>query len=165
MAGNNYDGVFASQLLRTQQTAAPTAKALGEQVTVLPGLNEIPAGWFEGIPMSDTSGTFLLGPEGWLKGDRRFGIPGSMDGNEFNAAFTDAVQTIYDSGDEKPLAFSSGLAIMLWTLMNARNGKPSLLTDHALSNTGRVVLNGNPVTGWTLVDWDGITNFSIDDAA
>jgi hypothetical protein len=49
--------------------------------------------------------------------------------------------------------------------MNARNGKPSLLTDHPLSNVGRVVLNGNPVTGWTLVDWDGITNFSIDEAA
>jgi hypothetical protein len=33
------------------------------------------------------------------------------------------------------------------------------------SNVGRVVLNGNPVTGWTLVDWDGITTFSIDEAA
>ena len=165
LMGNNYDGVFASAMLRAQQTAAPTAKALGEQVTVLPGLNEIPAGWFEGIPMSDTSGTFLLGPQSWLKGDRRFGIPGSVNGNDFNAAFTAAVQTIYNSDDEKPLAFSSGLAIMIWTLMNARNGKPSLLTDHPLSNTGRVVLNGNPVTGWTLLEWDGITNFAIDEAA
>lgn len=165
LVGNNYDGVFASAMLRSQQTAAPTAKALGEQVTVLPGLNEIPAGWFEGVPMSDTSGTFLLGPESWLKGDRRFGIPGSVNGDDFNAAFTAAVQTIYDSNDEKPLAFSSGLAIMIWTLMNARNGKPSLLTDHPLSNTSRVVISGNPVTGWTLVDWDGITNFAIDEAA
>lgn len=165
LAGSNYDGVFASQLLRTQETAAPIAKSLGEQVTVLPGLNEIPAGWFEGMPIADTSGTFLLGPEGWLRGDRRFGIPGSVDGDQFNSAFTGAVQTIYDSGDEKPLAFSSGLAIMIWTLMNARNGKPSLLSDHPLSNTGRVVITGNPVTGWTLVDWDGITNFAIDEAA
>lgn len=165
LAGKNYDGVFASAMLRTQQTAAPTAKALGEQVTVLPGLNEISAGWFEGVPMSDTSGTFLLGPEGWLKGDRRFGIPGSVDGDQFNSAFTGAVQTIYDSDNEKPLAFSSGLAIMMWTLMNARNGKPSLLSDHPLSNTGQVVLKGNPVTGWELIEWDGITNFSIDEAA
>ena len=57
LAANRYDGVYASEMLRTQQTAAPTAKALGEQVTVLPGLNEIAAGWFEGVPMSDTSGT------------------------------------------------------------------------------------------------------------
>ncbi len=161
LKGDKYDGVFASQMVRTQQTAAPTAKALGEQVTVLPGLNEISAGWFEGVPMSDTSGTFLLGPEGWLRGDRRYGIPGSVDGNQFNNAFSAAVQKIYDSGDDKPVAFSSGLAIMMWTLLNARNGKPSLLTDHPLPNTGRVVLSGNPATGWSLKDWDGITDFAI----
>ena len=165
LTGNNYDGVYASEMLRTQQTAAPAAKALGEQVTVLPGLNEISAGWFEGISMKDTSGTFYLGPEAWLKGDRRFGIPGSVNGNQFNSAFTAAVQKIYDSGQNKPIAFSSGLAIMMWTLMNARNGKPSLLSDHPLPNVGRVVLTGNPITGWTLVDWDGITNFAIDQAA
>lgn len=162
LSGNKYDGVYASQMERTQQTAAPMAKALGEQVTVLPGLNEISAGWFEGIPMTDTSGTFLLGPEGWLKGDRRYGIPGSVDGNQFNGAFSAAVEKIYDSGDDKPVAFSSGLAIAIWTLMNARNGKPSLLTDHPLPNTGRVVLSGNPITGWELKEWDGITNFAIE---
>ncbi|MCW1960077.1 MAG: phosphoglycerate mutase family protein [Mycobacterium sp.] len=165
LSGGDYDGVFASQMLRTQQTAAPTAKALGKQVTVLPGLNEISAGWFEGVPMKDTSGTFLVGPESWLKSDRRFGIPGSVNGNQFNAAFTEAVQKIYDSGDDRPVAFSSGLAMMMWTLLNARNGKPSLLTDHQIPNVGRIVLTGNPVTGWTLVDWDGITNFTIEDAA
>jgi hypothetical protein len=29
-----------------------------------------------------------------------------------------------------------------------------------LPNTGRVVVTGNPMTGWTLVEWDGIRNFS-----
>jgi broad specificity phosphatase PhoE len=161
LKGDKYDGVYASQMVRTQQTAAPSAKALGEQVTVLPGLNEISAGWFEGVAMKDTSGTFLLGPEGWLRGDRRYGIPGSIDGDQFNNAFTAAVQKIYDSGEEKPVAFSSGLAIMMWTLLNARNGKPSLLNDHPLPNVGRVVVTGNPMNGWTLKDWDGITDFSI----
>ncbi len=163
LSGEGFDGIYASQMVRTQQSAAPLSKELGEQVTVLPGLNEIPAGWFEGIPVADTSGTFLLGPQAWLKGDRRFGIPGSEDGDEFNGAFTNAVQTIYESGDDKPVAFSSGLAVMMWTLMNARNGKQSLLTDHPLPNTGRVVLTGNPTMGWTLMSWDGITNFSLDD--
>ena len=163
LSGEGFDGIYASQMVRTQQSAAPLSKELGEQVTVLPGLNEIPAGWFEGIPVADTSGTFLLGPQAWLKGDRRFGIPGSEDGDEFNGAFTNAVQKIYESGDDKPVAFSSGLAVMMWTLMNARNGKQSLLTDHPLPNPGRVVLTGNPTMGWTLMSWDGITNFSLDD--
>ena len=163
LTGEGFDGIYASQMVRTQQSAAPLSKALGEQVTVLPGLNEIPAGWFEGIPVADTSGTFLLGPQAWLRGDRRFGIPGSEDGDEFNGAFTNAVQKIYESGDDKPIAFSSGLAVMMWTLMNARNGKQNLLTDHPLPNTGQVVLTGNPTMGWTLISWDGITNFSLDD--
>ncbi|MCX6482652.1 MAG: histidine phosphatase family protein [Mycobacterium sp.] len=163
LSGNGYDGIYSSQMLRSQQSAAPMAKALGKQVTVLPGLNEIPAGWYEGIPASETSDTLLLGPEAWLKGDRRFGIPGSVDGNQFNGAFTAAIGKIYGSGEDKPVAFSSGLAIMMWTLLNARNGKPSLLRDHPLPNAGQIVLTGNPTSGWTVVDWDGITNFSIDD--
>ena len=70
-----------------------------------------------------------------------------------------AVQRMYASGNNKPVAFSSAASIMMWTLMNARNAKNSLATDHPLPNTGRVVLTGNPVIGWTLVDWDGITAF------
>ena len=161
LSDEGYDGVFASEMLRTEQTAAPVAKALGEQVTVLPGLNEISAGWFEGLPMSDTSGTYMLGPESWLKGDRRFGIPGSVNGNQFNDAFSTAVQKMYDSGQEKPVAFSSGMSIMMWTLMNARNGNRNLLTDHPLPNASRVVLTGDPITGWTLKEWDGVTNFAL----
>ena len=43
--------------------------------------------------------------------------------------------------------------------MNVKNPKDSLLSNHPLPNTGRVVIQGNPITGWTLVDWDGITQF------
>jgi broad specificity phosphatase PhoE len=161
LSAMQYDGIYASQMLRSQQTAAPLAKALGEQVTVLPGLNEISAGWFEGMSMNDTSGTYMLGPLNWLKGDRRFGIPGSVNGDQFNEAFTEAVEKMFDSGQEKPIGVSSGFAIMMWTLMNARNGSPNLLTDHPLPNGAKVVMTGNPIIGWTLTEWDGITNFVI----
>ncbi len=159
LQGNRYDGIYASEMVRTQQTAAPMSKALGEPVNVLPGLNEINAGWFDGGPVKSMASTFLVAPMNWLQGDRNFAIPGSVNGNQFNQQFTGAVQRIYESGDTKPVAFSSAVSIMMWTLMNARNGKDSLLTDHPLPNAGRVVLTGNPVQGWTLVDWDGITSF------
>jgi len=159
LAGNRYDGIYASEMVRTQQTAAPMSRALGEPVNVLPGLNEISSGWFEGQPASGAAATYLVAPMDWLNGDIKFGIPGSVTGTEFNGKFTGAVQRIYESGDSKPVAFSSGAAIMMWTLMNARNGKNSLASDHPLPNAGRIVLTGNPVTGWTLVDWDGITKF------
>jgi broad specificity phosphatase PhoE len=159
LKGNGYDGIYASEMVRTQQTAAPMSKALGEPVNVLPGLNEISAGWFNGEKMDMAAATYMVAPMDWTRGDLNFSIPGSVSGREFNGKFSAAVQRIYESGDSKPVAFSSAASIMLWTLMNARNGKNSLLTDHPLPNTGRVVITGNPTSGWTLVDWDGITSF------
>lgn len=159
LKGNGYDGIYASEMVRTQQTAAPLSKALSEPVNVLPGLNEISAGWFDGWSTKYAAATYMVAPMDWMRGDTAFSIPGSVSGREFNGQFTAAVQRIYESGDTKPVAFSSAASIMLWTLMNARNGKNTLLTDHPLPNTGRVVITGSPTTGWTLVDWDNITQF------
>jgi len=159
LKGEKYDGIYASRLVRTQQTAAPMSKTLNEPVNVLPGLDEVTAGWYDGAPADRANDTFMVAPMAWIKGDRNFAIPGSVTGNQFNGQFTGAVQRIYESGDNKPIAFSSGTSIMVWTLMNVSNPKTSLLTDHPLPNTGRVVVTGNPAIGWRLVDWDGITDF------
>lgn len=159
LRGKDFDGVYASDMIRTQQTAAPLAKDLDEQVQILPGLREIEAGWFEGKPDADAA-SYMLAPSQWLDGDRDATIPGSISGNEFNDRFTQAVQKIYDSGDKNAAAFAHGGSIMMWTLMNVQNPKDSLLQTHPLPNTGTVVLKGNPVTGWTLVDWDGVSDFS-----
>jgi broad specificity phosphatase PhoE len=146
-------------MARAQQTAAPLAAELGEQVEVLPGIQEINAGWFEGKPVSMDPSTYLLAPADWLKGDVGNSIPGSITGKEFNNRFTAAMQKIYDSGHSKPVVFSHLYAIEYWTAMNVKNAKDSLLTSHPLPNTGRVIIIGNPMYGWTLEDWDGIRNF------
>jgi broad specificity phosphatase PhoE len=160
LARNNYDSVYASTMVRTQQTAAPLAAELGKQVEVLPGLQEIDAGWYNGKPETMASSTYLLAPADWIKGDVHNRIPGSISGNEFNNQFTAAIQKIYASGHRNPVVFSHLYAIMYWTLMNVKNPKDSLLASHPLPNVGHVVITGNPMTGWTLVDWDGIRNFS-----
>ncbi len=46
LAANNYDGIYASSMIRTQETAAPLADLLGLPIVVLPGLREIDAGVF-----------------------------------------------------------------------------------------------------------------------
>ena len=58
-------------------------------------------------------------------------IPGSIDGNEFDARFDEAV------------------------LMNVSNPDKSLFIADPVPNTGRITVNGNPRDGWTLVDGDG----------
>jgi broad specificity phosphatase PhoE len=154
LAPNRYDGIYASSMIRTQESAAPTAQALNETVTVLPGLREIEAGQYEGQPESNIPQTYFAAPQRWLQGDRSARIPGSVNGNEFDARFDEAVQQIYDSGQQNPVAFSHSGAIMFWVLMNVRNADPSLLTTKPLPNVGRVVITGNPSGGWTLTEWD-----------
>jgi broad specificity phosphatase PhoE len=158
-ARHDFDAVYASTMVRAQQTAAPLAAELGKQVEVLPGLQEIDAGWYEGKPESMASSTYLVAPADWLHGDLQDRIPGSVSGKEFNEHFTAAVNKIYNSGHSKPVVFSHLYSIMYWTLMNAKNARDSLATSHPLPTIGRVVITGNPITGWTLVDWDGIHNF------
>ena len=149
----SFDGVFASSMIRTQQTAQFLAAELGEPVDVLPGLREIEAGDAEGQPETSAAGYFDV-LQRWIAGDRAARIPGSIDGNEFDARFDGAVDAIYATGDRRPVAFSHGGAIALWTLMNT-DADPAFLADKPLPNTGYVVVRGNPSAGWTLVDWNG----------
>ncbi len=104
--------------------------------------------------------TYLLAPNDWLNGDLGNAIPGSINGHQFNDKFSAAVQQIYKSGHKSPIAFSHGEAIMYWTLLNVTNPKTDLVSTHPLPNTGRVVIKGSPTGGWTLVDWDGIRDFT-----
>jgi broad specificity phosphatase PhoE len=160
LSRNNFDDVYASDMVRTQQTAAPLAHALGKTVEILPGLREIEAGKYNNTPTKRANLTYLLAPADWLNGDVQDAIPGSISGEQFNDRFTAAVRKIYESGSSRPVAFGHAESIMYWTLMNVKNPKDSLATSHPLPNLGRVVITGNPVTGWTLVDWDGIRDFS-----
>jgi broad specificity phosphatase PhoE len=157
---NDIDSIYSSPMAADQQTAAPLAGELGKQVDVIPGLRSINAGWYNGKPETMASSTYMLAPVDWLNGDTTDRIPGSISGTDFTNQFSTAIRKIYDSGHNKPLVFSQGTAIMVWTLMNAKNPRSSLLTTHALPNGGRVVLTGNPMDGWTLTDWDGIRTFT-----
>jgi broad specificity phosphatase PhoE len=158
LAGNNYDGVYASSMIRTQETAQPLADQLGQPIVVLPGLREIDAGVFEG--QSEDSGLgrigYVLAPVAWTLGARFVPVLGSTDGNAFDARVDDAVQTIYDSGDRNAVVFSHGATIMFWTMMNVDNPDLGLILSHPLDNAAVVVITGNPEDGWTLQNWDGV---------
>ncbi len=169
--GTNIAGVFTSQELRTVDTAAPLATLL-HITPPLPdfsGLNEIPAGAFEGQSTTSLEGIlYLLGPLSWAMGDvlvPDIGDP-SVNGVTFDESFGAAVQSIYDgtasaTGTANDVAFSSEGAIAVWTLMNVNNPDFSVLlqtveqTGGFLPNTGQVVIDGNP-GDWTLVTYNGV---------
>ncbi len=163
-----FAGIFASQLIRTQQTAFP----LGGIVPELPGLNEINAGIFDGAPQISPQGLlYLVAPLAWTLG---FPIvpmlaPGAnpINGIVFDQGFTNAMQTMYGTAMTNPVvavgngqitdvAYSSEFAIEVGTLMNVNNPNPLLMLTHPLPNTGVVVVQGSPQGGWSLVSWDGV---------
>ncbi|MBX9641764.1 MAG: phosphoglycerate mutase family protein, partial [Mycobacteriaceae bacterium] len=163
----NYAGIFASELLRTQQTAM----ALAPNPVILPGLNEINAGLLEGLPQIPFGITYLVGPLAWVLGFPLLPMlaPDSTDVNGivFNRAFTGSVQTMYDTAMANPVvspvtghiteaAYSSAFTIEAGTLMNVNNPNPLLLLTHQLNNTSVVVVQGDPQGGWTMVSWDGV---------
>jgi hypothetical protein len=171
--GKDIVGLFDSEEVRTQETAAPLAELLAASgntspLETLSGLNEIPAGAFEGDPTSSLEGIlYLLGPLSWAFGDvlvPDIGDP-SLNGVTFDESFSNAVQTIYDgtasaTGTPTDVAFSSEGAIAVWTLMNVNNPDFSVLlqeietTEGFLPYTGQVVVDGSP-GDWTLVSYDG----------
>ncbi|MCX8563043.1 histidine phosphatase family protein [Mycolicibacterium mucogenicum] len=158
--GLAHDAIFASDMVRTQQTAAPYATATGLPVTVLSGLHEVQAGIFEG--QSQDSGfariLYALIPLSWATGNLLMPMPGSPDANGavFQDRFNGAVDDIYASGAQNPVAFAHGMSIMAWTLMNVENPDLTLMLKHPLGNTEIVTVTGNPTDGWTLEDWGGI---------
>ncbi|CAN5605636.1 hypothetical protein BH10ACT9_BH10ACT9_20690 [soil metagenome] len=158
LTGNGYDAIFASNMVRTQQTAAPLADELDLDVTVLPGFREIDAGLLEGVSEKEGLGRIAYGlmPMAWVLGLRSLPIPGAADGNAFDARVDDALQTVYDSGSEKPVVFAHGATIMFWVMMNVDNPDPLLIFQHPLGNTAVVVVTGSPEDGWTLENWNGI---------
>lgn len=158
--GIPYDGIYYSDMVRTQQTAAPFETLTGLPQTELNGLHEVQAGIYEGAPQNSGFERILyaLPALAWAAGLYFVPIPGSPDltGANFQSRYNGAVQDIYNSGNQHPVAFSHGLSIMAWTLMNVDNPDLSLLLGHPLNNTSVVTVNGNPSDGWTLVSWDGM---------
>jgi broad specificity phosphatase PhoE len=181
LGDRNFDAIYASTMVRTQQTATPLSRYLGLPIQVLPGLQEIEAGKYEGTPERAGLFGYLTAPLAWaglsvtpppnvsfnpIAPNLDAFIPSAADpttglnGHQFEDRVNGALQTIYDNGDRNAAVFSHGGTIMIWTMMNAKNlsaeQKIMLFTQHPLGNTGVVVVEGNPEDGWNLVEWNGV---------
>jgi broad specificity phosphatase PhoE len=165
------DEIWASTMVRSQETAAPLADELGLPIhqPLLAGLNEIDAGIFEGAPTNVGDlplggALYLLAPALWTLGLTSVPELGSTDANGivFDQRVDQAVQTIYDgsAAGDTDAVFSHEGTIAIWTLMNVNNPDFALVlkelftTGELLPYTGQVVVDGSP-GDWTLVSWDG----------
>lgn len=156
LADQRIDAIYASPLLRTGLTAAPLAQAHGLSVEVLEGLEEIEAGTLEDRSDMPSVMTYVKTAFGLTEGALDGRIPGSIDGHEFFARFDGAVTRIFDAHpDGTVAAFSHGAAIRVWAVTRAANLQADAPFIRHLDNTGVVVLNGSPASGWLVETWEG----------
>lgn len=151
-------GIYVSKLLRTHETAAPLAAAVGLTPVELPGTHEIEAGDVEGRSDHEAVRSYLTTVFAWGSGDPSPVMPGGPDGHAFFARFDDAISQISAAhpDDATVVVVSHGAAIRVWTGARVSNLGDAFTADNHLDNTGVVVIEGSPDTGWTALSWGGM---------
>ena len=153
LASEPIDAVFASTLIRTQQTGAPLAAARGLEIRILDGTHEIEAGDLEMATDHDSYKAYLGTCLAWGSGDRERTMPGATDGAAFFARFNASIAQLGGLGTA--VVVSHAAAMRVWVAGTARNIDPMSVTLQELDNTGLIELEGSPETGWDLVSWRG----------
>lgn len=157
LADENLDAVYASTLVRTRLTAAPLAAARGLGVHVRDGIREVFAGDLEMRPgESAEAALYMRTVFAWAAGDLDLRMPGGESGAEFLARY-DAVVAEAAAGASAAALVSHGAAIRAWTAARARNVDVPFAAAHRLANTGTVILEGDPASGWQVLTWAGAT--------
>ncbi len=156
LEGRRIDALAVSSLVRTSDTAGPLAAARALRPTVLDGLREVEAGSLEMSSAFDDHHTYLEIVFAWSRGDRSRRMPGGPDGYTFLARFDDAVAALTSAGrddHEVVLAVSHGAAIRSWSGARVRGLDVEELAHTPLANTGLIEVEGDPESGWQLVEW------------
>jgi probable phosphoglycerate mutase len=154
LADERITAVYASRLVRTQLTAAPLADALGVEVRVRAGLEEIGAGDLEMLADPEAVQAYAGCAAAWMRGDLERSMPGGASGRDFHARYDAAVRAIAaeHGPDDAVAVFSHGAAIRVFTALAARLA-PDVSAELRIMNTGMSLLEGDPGTGWRLTRW------------
>lgn len=156
MAAERIEAIYASTLVRTQQTAGPLAADRGLPIQVLPGLREVSAGDYE---MATDAREYIAVLIGWAEGRLEAKLPGGEDAMEFFARFDDAIATISAADHEVALLVSHGAALRVWAVARV-SGFVDAVGNGYFDNTDLIVIEGDPVQGWTLVSLDGFIEYN-----
>lgn len=151
LASEPIDALYASTLLRTQQTIAPLARHLDLPVAVRDGVREIDAGELAMRGDGDAIGTYVSTVFGWARGDVDARIPGGENGVEALVRFDSVVAEIASAGYACAAVASHGAAIRLWAAARADNASVAEVEARPLVNTEIVILDGTPDDGWQLI--------------
>jgi probable phosphoglycerate mutase len=108
--------LYASDLLRAQQTAQPVASQLGVSSVTEPALREQSFGSVEGMRVDDIKAQHPQAWEQWLRFHEDFCMPGGETTREFHARVVDAVYRIAGDhpGATLVVVTHGGVLDMIW---------------------------------------------------
>ncbi|WP_120520342.1 histidine phosphatase family protein [Arthrobacter celericrescens] len=156
LADEAIEAIYTSTLLRTQVTAAPLARALGLEPVVLDGVHEIEAGSLEKKTDHESHMRYMGTVFAWSDGNLEVRMPGAFTGHDFFERFDASVNKVAAAGHATAVIVSHGAAIRCWAGRRAEDIDTLFAETHQLPNTGIVVLEGDPDSGWSVLHWDSI---------
>ncbi len=159
VAAQSIEALYISNLTRTALTAAPLAAARGLEPLVRDGLREISAGELEMKGDIPSIEAYLAALKSWLTGDLSVRMPGADTGYDVLERF-DAVVEEAAQAHQAVAMVSHGAMIRFWAGHRGMNMDWASTQFHDLSNTGFVVLDGEPKGsaapgGWQIQQWSG----------
>ncbi|PPG12781.1 histidine phosphatase family protein [Rathayibacter sp. AY1C6] len=154
LAGEGIGALLVSTMVRTHETAAPLAAALGLEPIERDGIREVAAAGLEmrgdDAAVEEYMGTVFR----WAGGETSIRLAGGETGDEFAARYDAVVAEAEALGHEVVALVSHGAAIRCWAGLRSLDLDARFIADHLLDNTGVVVLEGSG-DAWTLVSWQG----------
>lgn len=152
LADERIEAIYATTLVRTQQTAQPLAQARGLEVLVRPGFREIAAGDLEMRTDGEALHAYIDVVFSWPEQpDRR--MPGGESGREVVDRCDAVVAEAAAAGTDRVAVFAHGAVIRAYAAARAHNVDADYAATHWLRNTGMVVLEGTPDQGWEMTRW------------
>lgn len=156
LAGEPIEALYVSNLVRTHQTAAPLAAALGLEPVQREGLREVRAGDLEMAGDETSTTRYLSTVTSWCQGDHTPQLPGGERASDVLARFDAVVQELRDDGHRTAAIVSHGAMIRTWASNRATNLPDGFAGTHVLKNTEAAVLEEED-GGWVLRLWAQIT--------
>lgn len=167
LATEDIGALIVSDLVRTQQTAAPLAARLGLEPLIHADGREIFAGDLEDATDQQSQELYARTAFSWVEGDRNARIPGGESGTEVLARFDRQVERAFtateQSGRTVAAIIAHGAVLRVWAGARAAGADATFIASHPLPNTNIIEVEGSPREGWRLVSYAGLSAQQIAD--
>jgi len=156
MAGEKVHRLYASDLLRAQQTAEPVARQLGLATVSDADLREQSFGRVDGMSVDDIKAQHPQAWEGWLSFREDFCMPEGESTRQFHARVMDAVRRLVAAhrGETLVVVTHGGVLDMIYRTARSLglNGPRQSEIPNAGLNRVRVHDGGIDILAWADVD-------------